>query len=222
MADEAGKTNTHDTTPPRATVLDPTARRLAEVYAEALLTRVPDPHQRQQILAQFEQVLELMEQVEGFEALYTANLVGRGNLRDLIRRAFGGRCREEVWSFLCLLAVRGKGQLLRPTVARMREMCDEDRGVVQAAVTTAVALDDQTRERVRTHLAETLAAPVKLQLRVDPRVMGGMVLRVGERLYDASTAGKFRTLTRRIQESLAKNSPGRVTPAPTRERDDPV
>lgn len=220
MAAEAGKTSASDVRP--RTVLDPTAQRLAKVYAEALLARVKDPARCEQIIGEFEQVLTLMEQVEGFEALYTANVVGRGELRDLVRRAFAGRCSDPVWAFLCLLASRGKGQLLRPTVARLRQIRDERRGVVEAVVTTAIALDAATRDRVREHLSESLHAVVKLQLRVDPRVMGGMVVQVGEWVYDASTAGKYRTLTRRIRESLAKNSPGRVLPAPARERDDPV
>ena len=220
MAGEAGKTSAGAAGP--RTVLDPTADRLARAYAEALLARVKDPAQCERIIGEFEQVMVLMEQVEGFEALFTANLLGRGELRALVHRALAGRCREEVWSFLCLLARRGKGQLLRPTVARLREIRDERRGVIEVVVTTAIALDAAARDRVREHLSESLGAAVKLQPRVDPRVMGGMVVQVGERLYDASTAGKYRALVRRIRESLAKNSPDRDLPAPAREHDDPV
>ena len=187
------------------TVLDPSTRRLARVYAEALLRRVDGPDAREQLTRELEGALDAMAQVEGFEALFTQNLVRRGELRDMIRRVFAGRCSDDVFAYLCLLASRGKGALLRPTVQRLRELRDERAGRQVVEVITAVPLSDERQGEVKRHLAQSLGIRPMLRLRVDPSLMGGMIVRVGEKQYDASTASKLRAITRRIEEKFARD-----------------
>jgi len=69
-------------------------------------------------------------------------------------------------------------------------------------VTTAVPLDESARRHVREVLAEALRAEPVLSLRVDRGLLGGMTLRIGDQLFDASVRTELRRLQQRLAEEL--------------------
>lgn len=72
-----------------------------------------------------------------------------------------------------------------------QELVDEAQGVVRAFVTTALPLRDDQARRLQAALHSWLGAEVVLDVRVDPATIGGIVVRVGDRLLDASLHGRL-------------------------------
>ncbi|MEP7105668.1 MAG: F0F1 ATP synthase subunit delta, partial [Chloroflexota bacterium] len=64
--------------------------------------------------------------------------------------------------------------------------------------TTAVALSDADRRRVGRELSERLGKEVRLEVKVDPAILGGLVLQFGDRVIDASVAARLQRLRRRL------------------------
>ena len=82
-----------------------------------------------------------------------------------------------------------------------RELTDEHLGIGRAQITTAVALDDDRRERIVDSLKDmTGYERIEVTEIVDPDIIGGVVARVGDRLFDGSTRTKLRSM----QESLVQ------------------
>lgn len=79
-------------------------------------------------------------------------------------------------------------------------LVDEYRGVARAQVTTAVALDDQQRERVQKLLGDLVEAEIVMQEQVDAEIIGGVITRIGDRLIDGSTRTRLQTM----RETLAR------------------
>jgi F-type H+-transporting ATPase subunit delta len=77
-------------------------------------------------------------------------------------------------------------------------LTDELAGRVRATVTTAVELTSTDRERVAGELSRRLGKEVRLDVAVDPRILGGMKLQYGDRLVDASVSTKLQQLRRRL------------------------
>lgn len=175
---------------------------LAEVYAEALVSLVGE-ESLGALLDELEALLATMDRVEGSRALLMGDVLSRRETSALVDRVFRGRCSEVVWSLLGVLAQRGRMALLPATVRQLRRELDAVQRRVEVIVTTAVPVAEQRREDIRRRIAESLdIAPVATFL-VDERLMGGMVLRVGGREYDASTATKLAALRQRVADRLA-------------------
>jgi F-type H+-transporting ATPase subunit delta len=85
--------------------------------------------------------------------------------------------------------------------AEYERLADEAAGRVRATVTTAVELGPQERDRVAEELSKRLGQEVRLEVVVDPRILGGMKLQYGDRLVDASVATKLQQLRRRLAAS---------------------
>ncbi len=103
---------------------------------------------------------------------------------------------------LAKLLVQKHRTYLAPFIARsFREMVDLHRGVSHARVRTAVPLSDEEQAELARRLAELTGGQVRVELTVDPSIIGGLVARIGDRIIDGSTEGKLRALRRRLQEA---------------------
>ena len=92
--------------------------------------------------------------------------------------------------------LRRKGRLaLGPSIASyFRELWDEERGIARAEVRTAVPLDEQRRQQIVRQLARWTGKSVEIEVETDPELLGGVVIRIGDRLIDGSTRGRLRSL----------------------------
>ena len=105
--------------------------------------------------------------------------------------------------------LRHKGRLaLGPSIASyFRELWDVERGIERAMVRTAVELDDAKRAQITERIAQWTGKTVELETEVDPSLLGGMIIRIGDRLVDGSTRDRLRRLRQRLALGLAAGSP---------------
>ena len=96
--------------------------------------------------------------------------------------------------FLGLLAANGRTGALSDIIAAFERLLAKRRGTVSAEVTTAVALTDAQTESLKSALRQALGKDPRIETRVDPAILGGLKVRVGSRLYDASLKSKLDSL----------------------------
>lgn len=106
-----------------------------------------------------------------------------------------------VQNLLLLLLRRQRLDRIDAVVAEYERLVDAAHGVVRAQLTTAVPLDDAAAERLVGVLTHTLGRQVRLGRAVDPRLIGGAVLRIGDKLLDGSVATRLQALRRRLVEA---------------------
>jgi F-type H+-transporting ATPase subunit delta len=101
--------------------------------------------------------------------------------------------------------LRRKGRLgLGPSIASyFTELWDEERGIERAVVRTAVPIGDAERETIAAQLSQASGRQVQLEAEVDPSLIGGAVIRVGDRLIDGSTRTRLRALRTRLEQGIA-------------------
>jgi len=108
------------------------------------------------------------------------------------RSLLQGRVNPLAVNLVLLLVQHGRAGLV-PVIARQFERIEREReGRVTAQVTSAIPLTDAQRASLREQLSRRTGKTVDLEDRVDPTIMGGLVVRVGDELIDASIAGRLR------------------------------
>lgn len=83
-------------------------------------------------------------------------------------------------------------------VEHFEVLADAAAGRVRASVTTAIPLSEADREKLGADLSARLGKDVRLVAQVDPSILGGLLLQVGDRLTDASVAGRLDQLRRKV------------------------
>ncbi len=97
-----------------------------------------------------------------------------------------------------LLVGGGRTGLIGEIVEQFATLADASAGRVRATVTTAIPLSEADRESLGRDLSRQLGKDVRLEARVDPSILGGLVLQVGDRLTDASVAARLEQLRRQV------------------------
>ncbi|HEX4998641.1 MAG TPA: ATP synthase F1 subunit delta [Terriglobia bacterium] len=100
--------------------------------------------------------------------------------------------------FLDLLVARNRMDLLGDVVAAYRKFLDERMGVVRAHVTSAQPLDDSEQSALRAKLEQATGRQVRMEVSVDPALIGGVVAQVGSTIYDGSMRQQLKTFRNRM------------------------
>jgi len=117
---------------------------------------------------------------------------------DLVERILAKRVPEQVVKLVGLLVERGKIERLPAVVGEYRRMLNEERGVVEALATTALPLTGDETSALQRKIAEMTGRTVDLRVDVDESLIGGLTVRVGDTLYDASVRGRLERLRERL------------------------
>ena len=104
-------------------------------------------------------------------------------------------------NLVALLISRGTLALYPLIVLQYQNFVDNHYGRKRASVTTAITLEDNLQSKIRTQLSDLLGTDVILSTRTEPKVFGGMTIRVGDKLIDGSIRGKFSELRNDLLKS---------------------
>jgi F-type H+-transporting ATPase subunit delta len=96
-----------------------------------------------------------------------------------------------VLNLLRLLVITGRLHLVPSILAEMRGLDREARGIVEAQVTVARCLADSEVAEIARRLGEATGRTIEIRARVDESILGGIVVRMGDRLVDASVKGRL-------------------------------
>lgn len=136
----------------------------------------------------------LIDQHRPLRILLETPSVNRMEKKGFIERVFGGNVSPATFDFLRVLADHGRLTLLCDIAQAYRREVDERTSRHRIAVTTAVALDDETRQRLAAQLREAFGSDVIVEEKVRERIVGGVVFSKGDMQVDASVARQLRRI----------------------------
>ncbi len=106
-------------------------------------------------------------------------------------------------NFARLLVRKGRTALATDIASEFHILLEEQQGISRAHATTAVPLTDAERETLTESLREQTGNQIVLETDVDPAMLGGVIVQIGDRLVDASTRAKLEALRQNLVGSLA-------------------
>jgi F-type H+-transporting ATPase subunit delta len=181
-------------------VLDPQARRLGRVYAEALLDSLPEPDQAEPFAEALRGLAGLLADLPGAKEILAGHSLSRSQREAMVRRIFATRVSKPMEAFLGVLAANHRLQALPVIAAQFDQLLKERAGRLTVDVRSAQPLDDNRKAHLRNTLAEALDADVELDCQVDETLLGGLLVQVGDVVYDASLAGDLACLRAKLIE----------------------
>jgi F-type H+-transporting ATPase subunit delta len=183
------------------TVLDDEARAVARVYAEALYRAAEQAGQLEEVLSDLETLVnEVFRQDPGLELFFASPAVGRERKRTAIAHAFEPRACSSFVQFLNVLNEHDRLNMLRPIATAFRNLFDRKRRRLLVQVQSAIPLTDAERDRVRSDIRAVIDLEPILEETVDPEILGGLIIRVGDWVYDASVRTRLQTIRNQLIE----------------------
>ena len=143
------------------------------------------------------------EKVEAYTRalIEAARSEGRANA-DLVQWQHAGKFSPEVIETLAAMQRKDDLDLIAEVAKHYKELLDAHDKTVSVTVTTAVPMDDDLRAKVRTKAEKDLGSPVYLVERVDPGIIGGIMLEVRGKRYDASVRAQLANIRKTLSASF--------------------
>lgn len=110
----------------------------------------------------------------------------------------GGALSRPVVNLILLLLRRGRIELLPAVAAEFKRLDDRRLGITSATATSAASLEPDEVRALTSRLEQLTGGRVELALQVDPSIIGGLIVRVGDRLIDGSVRGRLERLRSRL------------------------
>lgn len=174
---------------------------LARVYAEAMLAAAAG--REQDFVDDLEAFTGLLDRDPGFEAVLANPLIDAAGKRALIDRALRGKLSDTLVDGLQVMRRKGRLGLVRQLTTVVRTIWFERQNKIEVRVASAVPLTPALRDELSRAVAARLGKQPVLVERVDPRLLGGLVVRAGDGKFDSSVAS---TLARIEGDLLARAS----------------
>lgn len=181
--------------------VDIASDRVAKIYAQAVVEAADAAGCRREVLAELGTLARgVLPQVPEAAAVFVSPKVPAEEKARIIDRLTAGRMTATTVNALHVLARHGRLGLLAAVVEAAERLADERDGRKQATFTTAVPLDSAEQARIVAETEKALSASLTSAFVVDPTIIGGLVVRVGDTIYDQSVATGLARLGGRIQQ----------------------
>lgn len=168
---------------------------LTDRYAAALYAHAEDERALDAVVSDMESLGRLIDQSADFRRLIGSPLIDVNQATQATRavleaEGFG----KQVCDFVGVVASNRRLNRLRDMVRAFAALVAEKRGVITAEVASAHGLNDLQRQQLRARLIEAGYGNVNISETVDPSLLGGLVVRIGSRLYDTSIKSRLQRL----------------------------
>lgn len=183
----------------------------ARRYARALLDVALEKGSPEVVAGELKEAVMLLDSHRELRGILAHPALGAERKRAIVSEVWRGRTESEIVPrLISLLAERDRMEMLGDVLGFFAELWNAHRGVVAAEATTAQALDTHERNALTQALGRAVGKEVDLAMRVDPEVLGGVLVRMGGRTYDGTVKGRLRAL----RAHLAEGGGARRTAAP--------
>jgi F-type H+-transporting ATPase subunit delta len=175
---------------------------LGQVYARSLFQVAKEHDVLDEIQEQLGLWADALGQNKDLQTFFFSPRFSTAEKKDAIRKIIDGGD-ERFLNFLELLAERHR----LPVTFRIRREFDDlwrdEHKLLSVEVTSAVELDESLVDSIGERIEERTGRRIELTSRVDPDIIGGLVLRVGNKILDASVHGRLERLRRQLMRAAA-------------------
>ncbi|MCU0960767.1 MAG: ATP synthase F1 subunit delta [Pirellulaceae bacterium] len=170
-----------------STPLDAARERVGAVYAQALVGAAEAQRVTPQLLEEFDALVDdLLGRLPQFGRLLASPRIRLEEKHRLLELAFATRMSPLLLNFLKVLARHGRLDALRQIRTAAHQRYDALSGRVEVSVQSATPLGSVERGQIEQRVSVALGRPVRVRYAVAPQLLGGLLVRVGDTVFDGS------------------------------------
>ena len=174
---------------------DPGRQHLGSVYAKALLGAAEKAGHADHVVDELESLVrDVFDKLPHVEATLASPRLSHEERLPMLDKAFGSRMLPTTLQFLKVLSRHGRLDCVRAIARAARKQLNELRGRVEVLVQTARPLNSQLHQQLVARLSKLLGREVIITAEVNDDLLGGVVVRVGDTVYDGSLAAQLKRM----------------------------
>jgi F-type H+-transporting ATPase subunit delta len=169
------------------------------VWAESLFELAVEANALDEMNEQFTSVAEILDKSPEYCELLSSPTLSKDDKTAAVKKVWGGRVLPNLENFLCLLAIKGRIRYLDKIAYEWKIRFYNAKGIADAEVVSAVPLTETQKAALVTKLSKKYGKKIIIKEIINPAVIGGLSVRVGDELTDGTIKTKFENLQTAIK-----------------------
>ncbi len=170
-------------------------------YAKALFDLAVESNKINEFENQVHNLYEILNSEKDFmQILHHPQIVADEKI-ELLKKVFESKVSDEIMGLLVLIIRKNREEYILDILNSFLNRIKEYKGIVTATVITAVALSNEQINLIKAKLTNSLKKQVQIETQIDQSIIGGLIIRVGDSILDASIGGKLQSLKASLYDS---------------------
>jgi len=176
-------------------------KTVARRYAEAFFAIAQERQQVDSLENELKSVAALLAEYEDLASFLYHPLIPPRNKVEVMDQLLANKLSPVTLDFVKLVIQKRRERYLVAISEEYTALADEARNIIKAELTTAKPLTEEAVAEIREKLSQSTGKTVRLDVKVDPSLLGGIKVRVGDRVIDASVAKQLTMLKEELSRA---------------------
>ena len=169
-------------------------RKVAARYAKALIDLSVEQKNLDVILGDMKDFVSTLKHNHQIVTMLKSPVVKGDNKMAVLNKIFGKTYHKNTMGFFGIIIRKNRASFLLPIAEVFVEQYNELNNIMLASVKTAQPIDQKLTDEIKQFISSYTGKTIELKSTVDPELIGGMVIQMGDKLFDASIQGKLNKL----------------------------
>jgi F-type H+-transporting ATPase subunit delta len=176
--------------------------QVASRYAKSLIDLAEEQNALEAVKADIESFVNVTRQSSQLQAVLKNPIIGIDKKKAILNQLFGPNSSKVVLSFFNIVVAKGRSEILYATAKEFINEYNRRNDTIHAIVTSAAPLTEEQKSKISALVVEATKAQVVLETKIDPDLIGGFVLKVGDRQVDTSIATSLNKLKKEFSQKV--------------------
>lgn len=174
------------------------AELVAITYGKALFEVAEELNKVDIILEEIDFIKEVFQREPDFYELYKSPQINRGEKKNILRTIFGDNISAELQNFMFVLIDKTRTSAFIEIAKEYIRLANEYKNIREGTIYTAAMLKDSQKQAIEARLSAITGKSIKLNVVVDSSLIGGLKVKIGDKVVDASVQNKLKNLKETI------------------------
>ena len=174
--------------------------QVASRYAKSLIDLAGEQSSVEEVKADVELFLETCRENPELQAILKNPIISLDKKANILDGLFAGKVHEMILSFFKIVIRKGRAEILFATAKEFVSQYNVLKNVVKASVTSASPLSKENISQIEEVVKQSTKGEVILTSIVDPKLIGGFILKVGDKQFDTSISSKLNKLRKEFEK----------------------
>ncbi|MFW5856182.1 MAG: F0F1 ATP synthase subunit delta [Bacillota bacterium] len=174
--------------------------QVAKKYSQALFNLAEEEGQLLDSLEEINQVWQVFTENDELRDVIFHPRILPGDKKNILKKIFAKELSAHVFNFLKLLVDHRRIFFLKSIVKEYNRLVNQQENILEVKVTSAIELDKDLKDNIRKKLEKELDYKIILEDKVDPDIIGGLILKIGDHIIDGSIQHELNSLHERIKQ----------------------
>ena len=174
--------------------------QVASRYAKSLIDLSEEQNSLEAVRSDILSFIDTLHANSTLQAVLKNPIISQHQKLNILNELFASRFNKVILLFFKLLVSKGRSSVLYAIAKQFIVEYNIRKNIVQATVTSAAVLSDTNKKRIEEVIKESTQGEVILTVKVDPNLIGGFILKVGDKQFDASLSSKLRNLKKQFNQ----------------------